>query len=170
MYLCKRICECLRWARLREFPWRSSLNIWSRQLHKTAQISRGLSLGKSLTPVTNSITHVNINPSINVDFSTSIAKDNFLLSKQAAQTKLALSGGIQFNYETHFKVEKVKYMGHVSGGIGRSSDFQRRTRKRLTSWGWAVSSSNLLFFVTGGGTIEMILILRWYWYCVLVLQ
>ena len=55
-------------------------------------------------------------------------------------------------------------MGHVSGGIGRSSDFQRRTRKQLTSWGWAVSSSNLSFFVTGGGTIEMILILRWYWY------
>ena len=48
-------------------------------------------------------------------------------------------------------------MGHVSGGIGKSSDFRRRTRKRLTSWGWAVSSSNLSFFVTGG-------VLRWYWY------
>ena len=55
-------------------------------------------------------------------------------------------------------------MGHVSGGTGKSSDFRRRTRKLLTSWGWAVSSSNLSFFVTGGGTIEMILILRWYWY------
>ena len=55
-------------------------------------------------------------------------------------------------------------MGHVSGGTGKSSDFRRRTRKLLTSWGWAVSSSNLLFFVTGGGTIEMILILRWHWY------
>ena len=38
---------------------------------------------------------------------------------------------------------------YFSDGIGRSWDSLRRTRKRSTSWGWAVSNLNPLSSVTG---------------------